>query len=92
MKRLVVAMTGATGAPLGVHLLQILRDIPEVQIHFAGTPPMLSQSGMPAMAATRIIGPPDSFRSSQTLALGSSCTRILRSIIANAADPSPASM
>lgn len=33
MKRLIVAMTGATGAPLGVHLLQTLRDIPEVQTH-----------------------------------------------------------
>ena len=33
MKRLIVAMTGATGAPLGVHLLQTLREIPEVQTH-----------------------------------------------------------
>jgi 4-hydroxy-3-polyprenylbenzoate decarboxylase len=33
MKRLIVAMTGATGAPLGVHLLQTLRDIPEVETH-----------------------------------------------------------
>ena len=32
-KRLIVAMTGATGAPLGVHLLQTLREIPEVQTH-----------------------------------------------------------
>jgi flavin prenyltransferase len=33
MKRLIVAMTGATGAPLGIHLLQTLREIPEVQTH-----------------------------------------------------------
>jgi flavin prenyltransferase len=33
MRRLIVAMTGATGAPLGVHLLQTLRDLPEVETH-----------------------------------------------------------
>ena len=33
MKRLIVAMTGATGAPFGVHLLQTLREIPEVETH-----------------------------------------------------------
>lgn len=33
MKRLIVAMTGATGAPLGVHLLETLRDIPEIETH-----------------------------------------------------------
>ena len=33
MRRLIVAMTGATGAPLGVHLLQTLREIPEVETH-----------------------------------------------------------
>jgi 4-hydroxy-3-polyprenylbenzoate decarboxylase len=31
--RLIVAMTGATGAPLGVRLLEVLRDQPEVQTH-----------------------------------------------------------
>lgn len=33
MKRLIVAMTGATGAPLGVHLLQTLQEIPDVETH-----------------------------------------------------------
>lgn len=32
-KRIIVAMTGASGAPLGVHLLQTLRDIPGVETH-----------------------------------------------------------
>ncbi|WP_297202448.1 UbiX family flavin prenyltransferase, partial [uncultured Pluralibacter sp.] len=31
--RLIVAMTGATGAPLGVALLQALREINEVETH-----------------------------------------------------------
>ena len=31
--RLIVAMTGATGAPLGVRLLEVLRDLPEVETH-----------------------------------------------------------
>ena len=31
--RLIVAMTGATGAPLGVRLLEMLRDIAEVETH-----------------------------------------------------------
>lgn len=33
MKRLIVAMTGASGAPLGVHLLQTLRTVPDVEVH-----------------------------------------------------------
>lgn len=31
--RLIVAMTGATGAPLGVRLLETLREMPEVETH-----------------------------------------------------------
>ncbi|HCA7080312.1 TPA: UbiX family flavin prenyltransferase [Citrobacter sedlakii] len=31
--RLIVGMTGATGAPLGVALLQVLRQMPEVETH-----------------------------------------------------------
>jgi 4-hydroxy-3-polyprenylbenzoate decarboxylase len=31
--RLIVAMTGATGAPLGVRLLEKLREYPEVEVH-----------------------------------------------------------
>lgn len=31
--RLIVGMTGATGAPLGVALLQALREIPDVETH-----------------------------------------------------------
>jgi 4-hydroxy-3-polyprenylbenzoate decarboxylase len=31
--RLIVAMTGATGAPLGVRLLEVLREIPDVETH-----------------------------------------------------------
>ncbi len=31
--KLIVGMTGATGAPLGVALLQALRDMPEVETH-----------------------------------------------------------
>ena len=31
--RLIIGMTGATGAPLGVALLQALRDMPEVETH-----------------------------------------------------------
>lgn len=33
MKRLVVAMTGASGARLGVHLLQTLQPMPDVEVH-----------------------------------------------------------
>jgi 4-hydroxy-3-polyprenylbenzoate decarboxylase len=31
--RLIVAMTGATGAPLGVRLLETLREMPDVEVH-----------------------------------------------------------
>lgn len=31
--RLIVAMTGATGAPIGVRLLEVLKDQPDVQTH-----------------------------------------------------------
>lgn len=31
--RLIVGMTGATGAPLGVRLLEVLRDLPDVETH-----------------------------------------------------------
>jgi 4-hydroxy-3-polyprenylbenzoate decarboxylase len=31
--RLIVAMTGATGAPLGVRLLETLREIPDIEVH-----------------------------------------------------------
>lgn len=31
--RLIVGMTGATGAPLGVALLQALRALPDVETH-----------------------------------------------------------
>ncbi len=31
--RLIIGMTGATGAPLGVALLQALREMPEVETH-----------------------------------------------------------
>jgi 4-hydroxy-3-polyprenylbenzoate decarboxylase len=31
--RLIVGMTGATGAPLGVRLLEVLRDVDEVETH-----------------------------------------------------------
>jgi 4-hydroxy-3-polyprenylbenzoate decarboxylase len=31
--RLIVAMTGATGAPLGVRLLEVLRELPDVETH-----------------------------------------------------------
>ncbi|WP_336157943.1 UbiX family flavin prenyltransferase [Amycolatopsis sp. VC5-11] len=33
MTRLVVAMSGATGAPFGVRLLEVLRDLPGVETH-----------------------------------------------------------
>ncbi|MFE6450656.1 UbiX family flavin prenyltransferase [Nocardiopsis dassonvillei] len=32
-RRLVVAMTGATGAPFGVRLLEVLGEVPEVETH-----------------------------------------------------------
>ena len=35
--RLIVGMTGATGAPLGVALLQALREMPEVETHLVGS-------------------------------------------------------
>ena len=31
--RLIVAMTGATGAPLGVRLLEVLHELPDVETH-----------------------------------------------------------
>ena len=31
--RLIVGMTGATGAPLGVRLLEVLRDLADVETH-----------------------------------------------------------
>jgi flavin prenyltransferase len=33
MPRLIVGMTGATGAPLGVRLLEALRELPQVETH-----------------------------------------------------------
>ncbi|MDT5130901.1 MAG: flavin prenyltransferase, partial [Mycobacterium sp.] len=33
MARLIVGMTGASGAPLGVRLLEALRELPDVQTH-----------------------------------------------------------
>lgn len=33
MLRLIVGMTGATGAPLGVRLLEVLRELPDVETH-----------------------------------------------------------
>ncbi|MCW2649668.1 MAG: padI [Mycobacterium sp.] len=33
MARLIVGMTGASGAPLGVRLLEVLRELPDVQTH-----------------------------------------------------------
>ena len=35
--RLIVGMTGATGAPLGVRLLEVLRDLEEVETHLVMT-------------------------------------------------------
>jgi 4-hydroxy-3-polyprenylbenzoate decarboxylase len=40
-KRLIVAITGATGAVYGVRLLQVLRDIPDFETHL-----MLSDAGV----------------------------------------------
>ena len=31
--RLIVGITGATGAPFGVRLLELLRDLPDVETH-----------------------------------------------------------
>ncbi|WP_025917056.1 UbiX family flavin prenyltransferase [Herminiimonas sp. CN] len=39
-KRLIIAITGASGAVYGVRLLQVLRDVPEVQTHL-----LLSEAG-----------------------------------------------
>lgn len=40
-KRLIIAITGATGAVYGVRLLEILRDAPEIQTHL-----LLSEAGL----------------------------------------------
>lgn len=40
-KRLVIAITGATGAVYGVRLLQVLRDVPDIETHL-----MLSDAGV----------------------------------------------
>ena len=40
MKRLIVAITGASGAVYGVRLLQLLRAVPQVETHL-----VLSQAG-----------------------------------------------
>ena len=40
-KRLIIAITGATGAVYGVRLLEVLRDAPEIQTHL-----LLSEAGL----------------------------------------------
>lgn len=40
-RRVVIAITGATGAAYGVRLLQVLRDVPDVQTHL-----MVSDAGV----------------------------------------------
>jgi len=40
-KRIIVAITGATGAVYGVRLLEILRDMPEIQTHL-----LISEAGV----------------------------------------------
>lgn len=42
MKRLIIGISGASGAIYGVRLLQVLRDVPDVEthlIHEPGRPP-----------------------------------------------------
>lgn len=38
MKRIIVGMTGASGAVFGIRLLQILHEVPEVETHLLLTP------------------------------------------------------
>ncbi len=38
MKRIIVGMTGASGAVYGIRLLQVLRGVPEVETHLVLTP------------------------------------------------------
>ncbi|MFZ6754092.1 UbiX family flavin prenyltransferase [Undibacterium sp. Dicai25W] len=40
-KRLIIAITGATGSVYGVRLLEVLRDLPEVETHL-----MISEAGV----------------------------------------------
>ena len=40
-KRLIVAITGASGATYGVRLLQVLSNIPEIETHL-----VVSESGL----------------------------------------------
>jgi len=37
MRRIVVGMSGASGVQYGIRLLQVLREIPEIETHFVMT-------------------------------------------------------
>lgn len=50
--RLIVGMTGATGAPLGVALLQALREMPEVETHL-----VMSKWAKPPLSWKRLTPP-----------------------------------
>lgn len=39
MKRLIVGISGATGAIYGIRTLQVLRTVPDVEVHLVMTPP-----------------------------------------------------
>ena len=42
MKRLIIGISGASGAIYGVRMLQVLRDVPDIETHL-----ILSQGGAP---------------------------------------------